>query len=652
MTLSIIIVNYNVKHFLEQCLLSVFDALESIDGEVIVVDNSSVDGSVAMIKQKFPQVTLIANNENLGFSKANNQALNIAKGKYVLLLNPDTIVERDTFTKTIAFMEQHPDAGALGVKLVNGKGQYLPESKRGIPTPWVSFCKMSGLIKLFPHSKTFAKYYMGHLDPDEINEIEILSGAFMLIRKEVLDEIGYLDETFFMYGEDIDLSYRILQAGYKNYYYPHTRIIHYKGESTKKGSINYIYNFYNAMLIFTQKHLYTKGAKWMKFFISIAIYSKAFIAFLKRLFKKIWLPFLDLLILYSGLYGITILWEKIRFSYDSIIYPRPFLYYALLIYSLVWIIAIFLNGGYDKPFHKKHFFTGITSGSIILLLAYGLLNEQYRFSRAILLLGTLWALLSLIAIRYLIEWLHLDSWGLLKQNKRIAICGDEQDIKAVKNVLEQSNVSVDQLFYIDPEDISDSNFYHANINQLIDIIRIYKLNEIVYCTNSVAMSKIIDSMSSLSDHHVDFRISSPTNEFLLSSRYILNPEDVFLYELNSIGKPVNRRRKRVFDFFTSIILLIFFPFYMLFIKKSGQAFKNIISVLLNKKTWVGYCTKNKFHNLPKIPEGVFTPLDGLGFNPQSDISNEIDFNYARDYHVMTDLSILLRNLNNLGKIND
>src|SRR5690606_10767331 len=133
----------------------------------------------------------------------------------------------------------------------------------------------------------------------------------------------------------------------------------------------------------------------------------------------------------------------------SIIYPRPFLYYALLIYSLVWIIAIFLNGGYDKPFHKKHFFTGIISGSIILLLAYGLLNEQYRFSRAILLLGTLWALLSLIAIRYLIEWLHLDSWGLLKQNKRIAICGDEQDIKAVKNVLEQSNVSVDQLFYID-----------------------------------------------------------------------------------------------------------------------------------------------------------------------------------------------------------
>ncbi|HOY90630.1 MAG TPA: glycosyltransferase, partial [Bacteroidales bacterium] len=342
MTLSVIIVNYNVKHFIEQCLLSVYDALDGIDGEVIVVDNNSVDGSVAMIKERFPQTILIANNENLGFSKANNQALQIAKGKYILLLNPDTIVEKDTFAKTIAFMEEHPDAGALGVKLVNGKGQYLPESKRGIPTPWVSFCKMSNLIKLFPHSKIFAKYYMGHLNPDEINEVEILSGAFMLIRKDVLDQIGFLDESFFMYGEDIDLSYRILQAGYKNYYYPQTRIIHYKGESTKKGSINYIYNFYNAMLIFAQKHFYSKGANWMKFLISIAIYFRASLTFIQKFIKKIWLPILDLIILYGGLYGITTFWENIRFQYDAIIYPRPYVYYALLIYSLVWILAIFL----------------------------------------------------------------------------------------------------------------------------------------------------------------------------------------------------------------------------------------------------------------------------------------------------------------------
>ncbi|HOK21934.1 MAG TPA: glycosyltransferase [Bacteroidales bacterium] len=649
MTLSVIIVNYNVKHFIEQCLLSVYDALDGIDGEVIVVDNNSVDGSVAMIKERFPQTILIANNENLGFSKANNQALKIAKGKYILLLNPDTIVEKDTFAKTIAFMEEHPDAGALGVKLVNGKGQYLPESKRGIPTPWVSFCKMSNLIKLFPHSKIFAKYYMGHLNPDEINEVEILSGAFMLIRKDVLDQIGFLDESFFMYGEDIDLSYRILQAGYKNYYYPQTRIIHYKGESTKKGSINYIYNFYNAMLIFAQKHFYSKGANWMKFLISIAIYFRASLAFIQKIIKKIWLPILDLIILYGGLYGITTFWENIRFQYDAIIYPRPYVYYALLIYSLVWILAIFLNGGYDKPFHKKHFFTGIISGSIILLLIYGLMSEQFRFSRTILLLGTMWALLSLIGVRYLLEWLGVGSWGLLKQNKKIAICGDINDIYAVKNILEHSNVPIEQLFYINPSDDYNSDQYYGSLNQLPEIIRIYKLNEVIFCTNSVSMSQIIDSMSYLSDYHVDFRISSPTNEFLLSSRYIISPEDVFLYELNSIAKPVNRRRKRVFDFFTSLALLILYPLYFLFIKKPRKALKNIINVLINKKTWVGYCSKEYPHNLPKIPEGIFNLLDGLGFTSSTNIYNEIDFNYARDYHVMTDLSILLRNLGNLGK---
>ncbi|MBO7540983.1 MAG: glycosyltransferase family 2 protein, partial [Bacteroidales bacterium] len=246
MRLSIVIVNYNVKFFLEQCLNSVFEALQGIDSEVWVVDNNSVDGSVAMLKEKYPQVRLIANKENVGFSKANNQALRQINGDCVLLLNPDTLVESDTFAKCLAFMDEHPDCGGLGVKMINGEGEYLRESKRGFPTPKVAFYKISGLIKLFPHSPKYAHYYLGHLDPDQTAEIEILSGAFLMTRKEVLDKIGLLDETFFMYGEDIDFSYRILQGGYKNYYLPATRIIHYKGESTKKGSLNYVYTFYNA----------------------------------------------------------------------------------------------------------------------------------------------------------------------------------------------------------------------------------------------------------------------------------------------------------------------------------------------------------------------------------------------------------------------
>ena len=239
MKLSVIIVNYNVKYFLEQCLHSVQKALGKLEGEVWVVDNNSVDGSVEMVQQKFPTVKIIANTDNKGFSKANNQAIRQANGEYILLLNPDTVVEEDTFSKVIQFMDSHPEAGGLGVKMIDGSGKFLPESKRGLPTYDVAFYKIFGLSALFPKSKTFGRYHLGYLDDSKIHEVDILAGAFMLLRKSILEKTGLLDEDFFMYGEDIDLSYRILKAGAKNYYFPETRIIHYKGESTKKSSVNF-----------------------------------------------------------------------------------------------------------------------------------------------------------------------------------------------------------------------------------------------------------------------------------------------------------------------------------------------------------------------------------------------------------------------------
>ncbi|MBK6837941.1 MAG: glycosyltransferase family 2 protein [Bacteroidetes bacterium] len=260
MKLSVVIVNYNVKYFLEQCLHSVQKAAGGIETEIWVVDNNSVDGSVEMVREKFPSVKIIANTDNKGFSKANNQAIHLSTGDYVLLLNPDTVVEEDTFRKMLQFMDAHPDAGGLGVKMIDGTGKFLPESKRGLPTPTVAFYKIFGLSALFPKSKTFGKYHLGYLDQNAINPVDVLAGAFMLIRKDVLQKIGLLDEDFFMYGEDIDLSYRITKAGYKNYYFPDARIIHYKGESTKKSSVNYVFVFYNAMIIFAKKHFSKSNA--------------------------------------------------------------------------------------------------------------------------------------------------------------------------------------------------------------------------------------------------------------------------------------------------------------------------------------------------------------------------------------------------------
>ena len=250
MKLSVVIVNYNVRYYLEQCLLSVEKALTGVCGEVFVVDNHSTDGSIPYLKSKFPWVRYIENQENLGFSRANNQALREARGEYVLLLNPDTFIGERTLRECIDFMDKNPQAGMCGVGMLKVDGSFAPESRRGIPTPFVAFCKMTGLGTLFPKSRLFGRYYMQYLNKYSINPIEIVSGAFMFIRKDALDKVGLLDETFFMYGEDIDLSYRVLQAGYKNYYLP-TQILHYKGESTKKNSLRYVNAFHKAMIIYS-----------------------------------------------------------------------------------------------------------------------------------------------------------------------------------------------------------------------------------------------------------------------------------------------------------------------------------------------------------------------------------------------------------------
>ena len=268
MKLSIIIVNYNVKYFLEQCLDSVLLATKNIKAETIVVDNCSSDGSLEYLKSRFPTVLFIENQENIGFSRANNQAISQAQGEYILLLNPDTVIGENSLENVCRFMDENPRAGAVGVKMLDGYGQFLPESKRGFPSPWNSFCKMSGLSKLFPRSKRLGGYHLKYLDNNGVHPVDILAGAFMMVRKKAIEKSGLLDEHFFMYGEDIDWSYRITRSGYNNYYYPEP-IIHYKGESTKKD-VKYVKRFYEAMLIFFNKH-YPHSNRSFKLLIRLAI---------------------------------------------------------------------------------------------------------------------------------------------------------------------------------------------------------------------------------------------------------------------------------------------------------------------------------------------------------------------------------------------
>ena len=279
MKLSVIIVNYNVKHYLYQCLDSVYKALRNIEAEVFVVDNHSRDGSVEYLQRRYNDVNYIEMNHNLGFARANNIAIRQSTGDYVLLLNPDTIVGEQTLNKMVSFLDNHPEAGAAGVKMLNANGVKAKESRRGIPTPMTAFYKMTGLCNRFPKNKRLGKYYMGYLPWDEACEIEVVSGAFCMLRREALLKVGLLDEDFFMYGEDIDLSYRLLKGGCKNWYVPET-ILHYKGESTSKSSFRHVHVFYEAMYIFFKKH-FGNSSLLISIPINCAIYLSATLALVK-----------------------------------------------------------------------------------------------------------------------------------------------------------------------------------------------------------------------------------------------------------------------------------------------------------------------------------------------------------------------------------
>jgi O-antigen biosynthesis protein len=300
MDLSVIIVSYNVRYFLELCLVSVRKAAKHIDCEVFVVDNNSTDDSCSMVRRQFPEVNLITNTDNRGFATANNQAIKLATGRYILLLNPDTILEEDIFGKCIGFMIENPDAGAIGVRMINGNGKFLRESKRALPTPGTAFFKMSGLSNFFPRSVVISRYHLGNLDSMKTTQADIISGAFMFLLHEAVIKTGLLDETFFMYGEDIDYSYRLLKAGFKNYYFPEARIIHFKGESTKKGKVSVSLNFHKAMSIFVRKHINNGKSRVLNIPVQLSIFVMAGLSILKQVLVLLFQPLKDILFPKSG----------------------------------------------------------------------------------------------------------------------------------------------------------------------------------------------------------------------------------------------------------------------------------------------------------------------------------------------------------------
>ena len=635
MKLTIVIVNYNVKYFLEECLISVNRAIKNIAAEVYVVDNASVDVSVELVQQQFPWVKCIANKENTGFSKANNQAMQVAQGEYVLLLNPDTVVAEDTFAKCAAFMQVHPEAGALGVHMIDGKGTFLPESKRGVPTPAVAFYKTFGLAFLFPKSKTFGQYHLGFLPEHQNHAVAILSGAFMFMRKSVLDKVGLLDETFFMYGEDVDLSYRIVQAGYTNYYLADTTISHYKGESTKKGSLNYVRVFYNAMIIFARKHFSGNQSGLFSLLIHFAIVFRGLLTLVSGLLASSYLFIVDALLSFGGIYLIKNYWES-TIKYSQHYYPYEFLFIVVPAYILVWIGAAFFSGGYDKPYNTSRILRGIFIGTIAIAVLYAFIPNDWRFSRAIILLGALWTAFEMMLTRTFYHWVRSSSASADSPEEHKSLVVGRQDAARAQQVLQQLGHSREMQ-------------HTPHLQDVAKTAAIYQSTELVFCSADYSFQSIIAAIAK-SGRAYDYKIMNPGSDALIGSNSKDSAGDLYVAEKSyALFKPGNLRSKKLFNALLCLWLLATLPVQALLVKNFGQLVRNLLAVMSGKKWWVGFGQDSLLREFKHAQRGVLLPsLRVAEYALSAEELRELELQYARHYQVRHDLQLVLKNYSLLG----
>jgi GT2 family glycosyltransferase len=646
MQLSIIIVNYNVKHFLEQCLISVHKAITTIQAEIIVVDNCSSDNSIAYLQPDFPLVQFIANKENLGFAKACNQGLQVAKGKYILFLNPDTIVPEDCFQKCISFFEAHTDAGAVGIKMLDGSGKFLKESKRSFPLPLTSLYKLFGLARIFPRSRIFSKYHLGNLDENKEHEVDVLAGAFMMMKKEVLEKVGSFDEIFFMYGEDVDISYWIQKAGYKNYYFAQTSIIHFKGESTRKGSLNYVRMFYNAMSIFVRKHYGGSKAGIFNFLIHIAIWFRAAMAAIGSFIRFIGLPIIDAGLILLSFWLIKNSWnEYVRTDVD---YENKLLWIAFPLFTIVYLFTAYYAGLYDRWYKRSGLVHSTLIATIILLAGYSLLPEQYRFSRAIILFGAILAFILISLLRWLLIAAHvLNSKHEKEEQPYTLIVGSAAEYEKILQLMKEAGLQERVLGRVAVNE--DDYTAVGNWKKLPKLSLSIPFREVIFCEGSLSFANIIEIVQQLPKHtRVKFHASN--SKSIISSESKDTSGEILSYEKSyRLADPYIRRLKRFLDISVSLFAIITFPVHLILVKKPAKFFANCFAVLFAQKTWIGYAKAEK--DLPFLRTAVIA-CNGMPLSSKQPFPVEslqmADQWYARDYDPVNDLRLIVKVYRHLG----
>ncbi len=647
MKLSVIIVNYNVKYFLELCLHSVLRAAEGVDAEVIVVDNNSKDESCSMVRVKFPSVILIENKENAGFSRANNQAVAIAKGEYLLFLNPDTVMPEDFFSKTLAYMDAHPEAGALGPKLFDGKGQYAPDAKKSFPSLSVALFKTTGINKLFPKSPYFNKYYAVHIGENETAAVEVLSGCCMMVRLSVVKEIGgAFDEDYFMYCEDVDLCYRIQKAGYKNIYFPEASLIHYKGESTRKMTLTYVRIFNEALIKFVKKHYSKRDTALYLLFANVGIAMRAVTGAVRLLLKVLKMPLFDAIILFLTLFLIKDFWVV----HVKNIMPIPLssVYATFPAYIALWILSLFLNGAYDQPYRALRVTRGMIIGTIMILAYYGLLREELRYSRAIIIfsgfVGTV-ILLGLHEILYRLGIFKLVPYDKLP--KKAVIVAEEQEFHKTETLLRKVHYAPELSGRISPG--HDRPGALADLNDMKALLYTAAINEVIFCVNGLSYSEIFAKMQECGGNY-DYKIHLPGSNSFVGSNSSHTSGDLYTIDRRfNLDGFAYIRNKRVLDIASSLTFLVLFPLSFFMLKNPDQFIKNCLMVLSGKRTWVSYMGNSGNKYLPKIKTGIIPPYNILeNYIPPAQVSEQLDLIYAQGYTPGTDIMLLLKNFKYLG----
>lgn len=646
MQLSVIIINYNVKYFLEQCLYSVRRAVKDIQAEVIVVDNLSEDNSLSYLQPHFPEVRFLSNSENLGFSKACNQGLQSSKGEYILFLNPDTLVPEDCFKNCFAFFESHPDAGAIGIKMLDGSGKFLKESKRSFPSPSASLYKLFGLSRIFRKSKIFSKYHLGYLDPAQSHEVDVLAGAFMMVKKEVLEKTGGFDETFFMYGEDVDLSYRIQKAGYKNYYFAGSSIIHFKGESTRKGTLNYIRMFYKAMSIFVRKQYGGSRARIFNIMVHSAIWFRAVLTAFGNFIRRIGLPLIDAGLTLLSFWLAKEFWNN--FVRPEVQYDKRLLWVSFPILTVTYLVIAYYAGLYDRYYKRPRLIRSALVATLFLLAGYALLPEQYRFSRAIILLGSLLSFLFIGLLRWI-----LTSAGILSSQREqseelnTVIAGSLPEYKCALHVMGEAGFAERVIGRVSVSD--DDTTGLANWKELKQLYKNINFREIIFCIGNISFKDVIEAIPHLPGKvkikfHTDKSRSIVGSDSKNKSGESLSVENGFV-----LSDPYYRRMKRLVDVLVSLFSLITFPIHLFTIKKSFQFFKNCLLVLFGKKTWIGYAPGPK--PSPSLRPGIIS-CNGAPLSEQNELPDEslrvINYWYAHDYETIKDLKLIWRRYKQLG----